>query len=241
MFTIYKYTNIKNGKVYIGQTTKSLHERAGYNGSNYKESRRFYSAIKKYSWDSFVPEILATTDDSYYADEEERRYINIYSSYNPEFGYNIEYGGVNSFNVGDETKSIISDNAKVRYRDKTKNPMFGKTHSAESKKKMSECKSGNKNPMYGTKWNDNQKALCGTKGKKLNLTEEHRESLRLNMKNIGETVGLRKVRCLEDDLEFESVVSAAKYYNVSKSTLCGHLKGRQLTCAGKHFEYIDSM
>lgn len=42
---IYKYTNIINGKIYIGQTCMSLHERAGSNGSNYKGSRHFYNAI----------------------------------------------------------------------------------------------------------------------------------------------------------------------------------------------------
>ena len=241
MFTIYKYTNVKNGKVYIGQTTKTLQERAGSNGSNYKESRRFYSDIIKYSWNSFKPEILCVVDDGDKADEEERRYIKEYKSFDVEFGYNIELGGINSFDIGDETKKIISSNAKQRYKDKTMNPMFGKTHTDETKAKMSECKTGVKNPMFGTKWNDRQRDLCGTKGKKLHLTDERKSSLRENMRNVGKTVGLKPVHCLDDNITFESVVAASNYYNVSKSTLCGHLKGRQLTCAGKHFKYIDSM
>lgn len=52
-------------------------------------------------------------------------------------------------------------------------------------------------------------------------------------------VGLRPVRCIEDCTEYESIKDAALHYGVSKSTLCGHLRGAQKTCCGKHFEYID--
>ena len=241
MFTIYKYTNVENGKVYIGQTTKTLSERAGSNGSNYKESRRFYNDIIKYSWRSFKPEVLCVVDSEDKADEKERMYIEEYKSYDDDFGYNLEHGGINSFDVGDETKKIISDNARERYKDRTKNPMFGKTHTDETKAKMSSCKTGTNNPMFGTKWNDRQRAFCGTKGKKLNISDERRTALRENMRSVGRTVGLKSVRCIEDDIVFESIVAASNHYNVSKSTLCGHLNGRQLTCASKHFEYVNSM
>lgn len=239
MITVYKYTNINNQKVYIGQTTTSLERRAQNNGSNYKESRRFYDAIKKYSWQAFVPEILMIAETQDEADIAEKFYIDCYKSYNPKYGYNIEHGGIRSFKIGDETKEIISENNIKRYTDKTANPMFGKTHREESLQKMRECKLGDKNPMYGTIWNETQKSRCGTKGKRLNLSDERREFLRNNMRKIGKTVGRKEVRCVEDSVVFESVSYAADHYNVSKSTLCGHLNGRQKSCAGKHFEYLN--
>lgn len=51
----------------------------------------------------------------------------------------------------EQTFKIISENAKKRLKDKTKNPMYGKHHSEESKKKMSESKIGN------IPWNKNLK------------------------------------------------------------------------------------
>ena len=53
MFTIYKYTNKITNKIYIGQTSTSLKERAQSNGTNYKGCPLFYNAIKKI-WVEFL-------------------------------------------------------------------------------------------------------------------------------------------------------------------------------------------
>ena len=42
----------------------------------------------------------------------------------------------------DEQKQKISDKAKARYKDKTKHPMYGRKHSEETRKKISEAKKG---------------------------------------------------------------------------------------------------
>ena len=47
----------------------------------------------------------------------------------------------------------------------------------------------------------------------------------------------KRVKCVEDNLSFNSLTDAAKHYGVNVSTLCGHLKGYQHTCKGKHFIY----
>ena len=48
-----------------------------------------------------------------------------------------------------ETRAKISETAKKRLRDPTKHPMFGKKHSAESRIKMSDAQSGEKNVFFG--------------------------------------------------------------------------------------------
>lgn len=237
MFTIYRYVNKVNNKSYVGQTQTTLENRAQSNGSNYKESRRFYEAIKKYSWSNFKPEILCTAETRQEADDLERFYIKKFNSSNPDYGYNIEHGGVLSLTVGEETREIISRKAKDRYKDPTNNPMFGKSHNESAIKKMKESKIGKNNPMYGRKWNKTQRERCGTKGKTLNLSFEQRQILSERMRDIGKTVGLKRVVCVEDGTIYDSVLDAAVAYNVTKSTMCGHLKGRQKTCAGKHFKY----
>ena len=236
IFTIYKYTNIHNGKVYIGQTSKSLEDRAQANGSNYRECRRFYNAIEKYGWSSFEAEVLEVVDSQDEANDRESYYISFFNSTDDLVGYNISHGGGSKV-MSDETRQIISRKAKERYRDKTANPMYGKKHSKSALRKQSEKKLGDKNPMYGRKWTETQRAKCGTKGKKLNLSDEHREELRRRMKEIASTIRPRAVRCVEDDAIFPSITDAANTYGVSVSTLCGHLRGSQKSCRGKHFVY----
>lgn len=235
MYTIYKYTNQIDGKVYIGQTSQTLTQRAQSNGHNYIQCPRFYDAIRKYGWDAFIPEIIDTAETQEDANSLEEYYIAMFNSTDRKYGYNILAGGGMTL----EAREKLAAKAIERYKDKTKNPMYGSRHSKETLNMMSRCKVGEKNPMYGTKWNETQRANCGTKGKKLNLSDGRREIMRQNMIKIGKETGLRPVRCIEDNVKFDSITHAAEAYGVKKSTLNGHLKGRQLSCAGKHFEYLD--
>lgn len=238
MHSIYIYTNSVNGKVYIGQTKTSLEQRAQQGGRNYRESPKFYNAIIKYGWDAFIPTILATAETQDKANELEMFYIAKYKSNNDESGYNISAGGLCSTHTP-ETRKKISEKAKERYKDKTKNPMYGRHQTEEMRRKLSESRKGKMNPSYGSMWTETQRRLCGTKGKKLAITEEQRDVLRNRARNLGHTTGLRPVECIEDGIRFNSIKAAAVAYCVTKSTLNGHLKGRQKSCAGKHFRYLD--
>lgn len=238
MYQIYKYTNSVNGKVYIGQTSKTLEERALANGRNYRECRRFYDAIQEYSWSAFVPSVIEVVDTAEEANIKEQYYIAIYHSTDPECGYNIAPGGL-SHEMADESRAIISKKAKERYKDPTANPMYGKKHSEKSLQLQRECKLGEKNPMYGTTWNESQRLRCGNRGKHLNLTDEQRAAQRARSRQVGLTTGLKPVRCIEDETEFPTVTAAADAYGVNVATLSGHLHGRQKTCRSKHFEYVS--
>ena len=238
IYTIYKYTNTVNGKVYIGQTSKSLEERAQANGHNYCQCRRFYAAIKKYSWASFIPEVLETVCTVEEANERETYYINLYKSTDERYGYNLALGGDNK-QMMPATKALISQRAKERYADKTKTPMYGRKHTEDTLEKQSKKKRGENNPMFGSVWTDRQRQNSGTRGKKLNLSEDQRKELSDRFRSIGATTGLRAIRCIEDDITFPSIVVAATHYGVSKSTLCGHLRGLQKSCCNRHFEYVD--
>lgn len=87
---IYKYTS-PSGKSYIGQTVRSLSERAGHNGKNYKGCSLFFSAIQKYGLKNFDVEILAEVPRKH-LNEQEKRYIHLFNSLAPN-GYNISVGG----------------------------------------------------------------------------------------------------------------------------------------------------
>ena len=95
-YIIYKYTNIINGKIYVGVTNRGIKTRRYEHilGSRKNPKFKFHQAIKKYGINSFKEEILVenvmTRDE---ANKLEIYYISIFDSY--KNGYNMTQGGGN--------------------------------------------------------------------------------------------------------------------------------------------------
>ena len=94
-FKVYIHKNLINGKVYIGQTYKTLQERSGLNGKNYKGCTRFYEDIEKYGWDNFDHKVLYDNLSCEEANNLERELIKQYKSLDLNYGYNVASGGGN--------------------------------------------------------------------------------------------------------------------------------------------------
>lgn len=241
-YKVYKYTNTITGMIYIGQTCKTLEQRAD-KGRNYKGSRYFYSAINKYGFDAFVAEILEDGLTKEEADEREMYYISKYNSTDHNIGYNISKGGHNSI-MSEETRKIISDSAKERYKDKTKNPMYGKKHTEESRAKMRKSSrhlSGEMNPCYGKKFDERRINQMSAATKK--WRSEHPEdaakmdsdaACRLRVLKPAS----KRVMCIETGYIWSSMTECAKEIGVAIGTLSGQITGRQKSCKGMHYKYI---
>lgn len=124
---IYKITNTVNGKIYIGQTTKSLSERKRGYWIEYKyktaNCRLIIKAMKKYGFGKFIFEVLKEDILSKEEmDDLERFYIQKFNSTNKSVGYNIELGGNSVGKHAESTKLKISIAQQG-----SKNHMFGKT------------------------------------------------------------------------------------------------------------------
>lgn len=116
MFNIYMYQNKINGKVYVGQTIKTLDIRCN-NGLGYKECPKFYNSIKKYglnNFDCWAFKVVSTKEE---ADQEEIFWI---AEMRRQLGksnvFNLTDGGDGSFGFHhtEESKEKIS-NAKKQY------------------------------------------------------------------------------------------------------------------------------
>ena len=94
-YKVYIHKNLINGKVYIGQTCKTLQERSGLNGKKYKDSTRFYEDIEKYGWDNFEHKVLYDNLSCEEANKLERELIKQYKSLDSNYGYNVASGGGN--------------------------------------------------------------------------------------------------------------------------------------------------
>lgn len=155
---IYKITNLINGKIYIGQTTRSINESKSYYGSGFKIKGEIY----KYGKENFSKDIIEVCYTKEELDLKEEYWISYYDSTNPEKGLNLRTGG-NKSKFSDEFKEKMSNALSGE-----NNPFFGKNHSEESIKKMVESKIGKKNPNYGKSMKDStkeklSKALTGIK------------------------------------------------------------------------------
>ncbi len=87
---LYKITNLVNGKMYIGITTRP--EARFKQHMNGKSSVLLKNAVNKYGVESFKFEILVIGEKEYIADLE-RKAIVLYKTQSKEFGYNIKPGG----------------------------------------------------------------------------------------------------------------------------------------------------
>ena len=138
-FIVYKITNIINGKIYIGQTSKDIVTRFKQHCTKASKVPYLRNAIQKYGKHNFRIEQLGTTDIESEVDQLEQHYISIYKSTNHEFGYNISTGGdhgILGLKRSNETK------AKMRAKRVGKTPMKGKLHNDTSKLKMSNSRRG---------------------------------------------------------------------------------------------------
>ena len=105
---IYKTTNLKNGKVYIGK-----HKSNKYDSSYLGSGRLLEQAIKKYGKENFSNEVLAVAFSDNELNQKEIYYI---SSYKAAYGkncYNIAFGGEG----GDATK-YMSESEKAQFIEK---------------------------------------------------------------------------------------------------------------------------
>lgn len=88
---IYKITNLINGKIYIGQTTRSVKERWKSHCNRKDSKSAITSAILKYRKENFTLEIIEKVSIKS-IDRRERYWIKKLNTIAPN-GYNLEFGG----------------------------------------------------------------------------------------------------------------------------------------------------
>lgn len=211
---IYKVTNKVNGKIYIGQTVRTLEQRKWQHLDCAKNGVKthFYNAIRKYGEENFVFEIIDEASSLQELNELERYYINKFNCI--ENGYNMVDGGNNNVMFLDDVKqkhleSMHSNETRAKISKTMKE--YRKEHpwTEEQKRKFAESKYGNKN-------------FAGHK-----LTEKHIEALNKSH--------YKSVYCIDENENvverFDTVQLAAKWwydngYNTVKDwhKLCDNIK-----------------
>jgi group I intron endonuclease len=165
---IYKATNKLNGMIYIGQTSRGLRRRITEH-LRVDDETHFQRSLKKYGIDSFEFTIIDSSNNRDELNKKEREWIKIYNCKKPN-GYNLNDGGEGLFNPSQETRNKLSIASKGNTR------RLGKTHSEETKKRLSLFRTG-------MKLSEEHKKKIGEASKGHTLSPESR--LKVSIANKG--------------------------------------------------------
>lgn len=110
-YKVYRYT-FPDGKIYIGTTGQSIQNRRD---CGYHHNKLLTQAMRSAGWRNIKVDILHTTTDKAEAFQTEMRLISETNATNPQIGYNISLGGINTFaglNHTEECKKRMSEAQK---------------------------------------------------------------------------------------------------------------------------------
>ncbi len=181
MYKIYLITNLFNLKKYVGITKFSLEERFS---QHTKRGFILTEAIKKYGEQKFSIEVVEVVESAERAYELEIFYIKEYNTKAPN-GYNLTDGGDGIFgwNITDEYREQCSFRVKELHKEK-RIGMYGKKHTEETKKKMSESSKGNQNCL-GRVLSEESKQKISEKHLGKKLSEKTRKKISENHHDIS--------------------------------------------------------
>lgn len=158
IYIVYETTNLVNGKYYIG-----VHKE---NGKNYLGSgKKLKLAIDKYGRENFIRETLREFDNYIDAYDYERLIVDE-NLVNDNNCYNLKIGGYGS---------LSGEN----------NPMYGKCHSDETKRKIGENQKGHKRNCGSILSDETKRKISNNmKGHTRNLGMHHSESTKKKMSDL---------------------------------------------------------
>ena len=244
---IYKITNRINGKVYIGQTTRSIAIRWKQHCTPSKHCcRLIYRAIQKYGKENFTVEQIDHAHSRDELNSKEQYWIQFYDSMNREKGYNLTSGGDHPV-FSDETKvkisrALIGKVVSEETRAKLSKAHKGKVLSEETCKKLRELSKGRKH-SEDTK----AKIRCLLNGHIVSYeTRVKMSNIRKGSKQSKETIAKRcektrkPVICVETGEVFDCAKTAAKQNRLKSVTgisMC--CRDVNKTSGGKHWRYYN--
>lgn len=242
---IYYYKNKANGKGYVGQTVNFINR---FRGHKTPSSNKYPIdiAITKYGIENFLVYILIeNVEDIEELNALEKHYISKFGTVNRDVGYNIREGGNNSPMAESSKKKLsesrigikLSSEHKQKISEsmtKEKNPFYGKKHSEETKRKMSNSLkqkySAEKHPRKGMKTSDETK-------KKLSESRKGKYTGKNNP-------SARAVKCIETNEVFHTIKEATDWCGASRASIIQSIKkgcvgGKHpLTKEKLHWEYV---
>lgn len=174
---IYKITNKINGKIYIGQHSKSDGSLEEMDESYWGSGIKIINAIKKYGKEAFTREILYWCDSLEELNNKEKYYITTLNCLDDNLGYNIAEGG----SAGNLISRYSKEEKEAHYNKISKgNKKVWENIEIRNKYLKSFCN-------RRQSWKNNiSKSLIGHKGHP--MSKENKEKLK--QRSLGNKYGL---------------------------------------------------
>lgn len=249
---IYALHNLKNGKLYIGQTTVSIEKRYIQHRSDSKrEDTKLYRAMRKYGVDSFIYYEVDQADSLEDLNSKEDYWIHKLDTI--KNGYNTKGGGGNAKH-SKETREKISKYAKTRtYSEETRLKMsesaklrdtshlhkFKKGHISQflGKKRPGLAAKHRERLKNGIPQSTKDKISAALKGRfsgenhpsyGIKVSEAQKEILR----NLAPKTA---IKCIETGEEFESISEASRKLGISRSSIVKTINDKRSSRCGLTF------
>jgi|SRR5271157_4543078 len=143
MYTVYCVTNMRNDKVYVGQTGQH------YVSDRWKKhlflarkgvDTHFYRALRKYGPGVFVKQVLSTAETVDEVNNLERLWIILLRANDRTYGYNVTVGGEHPVHTEETKKKIsqiqIGQRHSEEHKRNTSRGLMGHSVSAETRAKI---------------------------------------------------------------------------------------------------------
>ena len=218
---IYLWTNLVNGKKYVGQTSCFASRMSNYRYGRFND--RMKKDIDLYGVDSFDIDILEKDVPHCMLDEREQYWIDYYQSYKEDVGYNICQFASSTRGYKHTPEQCLAKSERMRGEN---NGMYGKKHTEEWCKEHSEWlkEKWATDEDYRKFWHDKMS------GENNYFYGKHL---------YGDENGHAKaVRCVELNKIYTTVKEASKCSGTSRQNIAHALNGRQETAGGYHWEYV---
>lgn len=196
-------------------------------GKNYTHNQHLQRAILKYGWDNIEHIIIGEYPSAEKAGEVEKTLITKYHLQNPKYGYNISGGGEHGKH-SESTKKKLSDSRKGN-----NNPMYGRR--GESSPRY-----GKPSAMLGKKMTEEAKrkiSLANT-GKSHPVSESAREKIRIKNSGANNRNSIR-VLCVETGIVYASFGEASRMTGCHQGHISECCNGIHKTTGGYHWRYAD--
>lgn len=221
---IYKFENLINHKIYIGQSVEleEQYQRHRYHYEKKDVNKRLYQAFWKYGWDKFSYEVIEYCLPEE-LDEKEIYYIQLYDSYNN--GYNATKGGKSGANH--PSKSVQQFDLDGNFIKEFPSMSLAAEEVGISPNILTKCCQGKTDHcgLYQWKYSDDDNhTIKQLSNKEVSLYERKilQYDLKKNLLNV-----------------YNSMDEATKQTNVAKSSICNVCKGKKNTAGGYIWRYFD--
>lgn len=124
--------------IYIGQSKNIERRFKEYRNGKTKNQKKLGNSLQMHGWQTHMFEIIHPCKPEE-LNELERHYVKLFGSHKSSYGLNGTKGGCAFPEITEETRRKMSESRKG-----DKNPLFGKMHSKEAREKISNAHKGRK-------------------------------------------------------------------------------------------------